>query len=457
MDARRMDVKKAVFDQFCQAAPIAVLAQLLIRRFVSEKFDELFEVNRGTQYEGKISFSALGAAVADVALGLCENPSQAYRKHKAELKAARCSFYEKLNGTGTKLSESVVAASAERAVELQDELAFEQWECLPGYRVFAVDGNHLQKTEKRLEVLRQSPDAPLPGTIVARFDLGRQIFDQVYLLEDAHSQESTTLGRVAEDLGQRDVVVADRNFCIVSFLAQLDEQESCFAIRQHGRIPGVLQGQQSQGKRTRTGMVREQAMRVSKTQGAHVVRRISIKLDKPTRDGCSEIHILSNLPRSVTAAQIANLYLRRWEEETAFYHLRMCFNGELPAIGHPRAALFLFCITTMAYNIFQALLSVLYAEHDEDEVNQLSYFYVSLDIARHTPGMLTILHDEDWERLIPQKAKAFTQLLRRVARNVDLREYRKGVNAERSRRKKKKSNRRGRHVATARLLAENAR
>ncbi len=81
---------------------------------------------------------------------------------------------------------------------------------MKGYRDFAVDGNHLQESEKRLEPLRMLHDAPLPGTTVARFDLQRRMFDRAYLLVDAHAQESSVLDRVLGDLQQGDLPWSDR-------------------------------------------------------------------------------------------------------------------------------------------------------------------------------------------------------------------------------------------------------
>ena len=56
--------------------------------------------------------------------------------------------------------------------------------------------------------------------------------------------------------------------------------------------------------------------------GTMLVRRITVELDKPTRDGETEIHILTNLPAEVAdALAIAELYRRRWTVETAFGEL----------------------------------------------------------------------------------------------------------------------------------------
>lgn len=440
------------FYRFCKVAPFAVMTQALIRSFVCDEFDDIFEANRNGQYEDKVTFEALGLAVADIALGYCENPNQAYREHKENLAVARSSFYDKLNGTRTSLSAAVVTASARKAIEIQDALGFVQWDALPGYRVFAVDGNHLQKTEKRIEELRGTSQAPLPGTSVARFDLGRQLFDRVYLLEDAHRQEAETLEDVAQDLEPKDLLIADRHYCIVAFLTQLEKQSSAFIIRQHGRLKGELLGQRRKIGRTETGMVYEQSMRLTKDDDdAITVRRITIELDEPTRDGDTVIHVLSNLPAKVHAKKIIRLYARRWEVETAFYHERMSLNGELPSLGHPRAALFLFCIATMAYNILQILLSVLYTEHEEHEVNELSFYYISVEIERYTPGMLVILQADDWARIIPATTTRLAQFLAKVAREIDLRKYYK---SRRGPKKpyKRKSNERSGHLSTAKIL-----
>ena len=89
--------------------------------------------------------------------------------------------------------------------------------------------------------------------------------------------------------------MADRHYCIVSFLNKIAEACGCFVIRQHGRLKGVLLGKCKRIGRISTGVVYEQQMRLSADQDAMVVRRVTVKLDNPTRDGAVEIHVLTNL------------------------------------------------------------------------------------------------------------------------------------------------------------------
>ena len=41
-------------------------------------------------------------------------------------------------------------------------------------------------------------------------------------------------------------------------------------------------------------------------------------LDTPTRDGETELHLLTSLPPEVSAATVAMLYVKRWSIESAF-------------------------------------------------------------------------------------------------------------------------------------------
>ena len=191
---------ESTFDRFCSQSPFAVITQIFLRACIHDCFSQSFEQARGRQYQDVLTFENLAIAVADVALGICKNPNQAYRAHKKDLNVARSRFYDKINCTSPQLSQQIVADTAIKVAEMQDALGISLWEGIPGYRLLAIDGNHLEKTDKRLEVLRGTKVAPLPGTGVCRFDLGRQIFDRVYLLEDAHQQESATCDAIVDDL-----------------------------------------------------------------------------------------------------------------------------------------------------------------------------------------------------------------------------------------------------------------
>lgn len=335
---------------------------------------------------------------------------------------------------------------------MQEELSFVPWEVIPGYRCLSIDGNALAKSDKRLGVLRNVKGAPLPGKVVARFDHQRQIFDRAYLLVDGHAQESTTCNSILDDLLEKDVLIADRHYCIVGFLEGIEKSNAAFAIRQHGRLKGVLLGKRKKVGRIETGTVYEQELRLSQSPDAMVVRRISVVLDKPTRDGDKEIHILSNLPDTINAKVIANTYRYRWEEETAFHVLQMTLTCELSKVGHPQAALLLFCMAMLAFNLRQVLYAALFAMHSTEDVERVSHFLVSKEVADHTKGMLVAVSVEEWNDLIPRTHARVGKMLKDIAGKIDLKNYQKATRGIKKKKPHRSRNVASSHVSTAKLL-----
>ena len=446
---------KTVLERFIKKDPLAVMTRCIVGTLMGNEVDEVFDENRSRQYNDTIKFSTVAVSVAEIALGTIKNRNQAYRKYKEELKTSAVAYYGKLNRTEPSVSEAVVRFSAGQAGKLLDKLGFQPWEVLPGYRCLALDGNHLQKTEKRLTVTRGLCAMPLPGTVVARFDYQTGLFDQAYVLEDAHAQEATVLDRVVDDVAKHDLVIADRHFCIVKFLLKIALRLACFVIRQHGRLKGKLLGKRKRIGQTDTGVVYEQALKIGNEDETLVVRRITVELDEPTRDGDMEIHILSNVPKAdADACKLAEIYHIRWEIENAFHVLTMTLTCEMKSNCYPRCALFLFCVAMLAYNCRQVLLAALYAEHEQEDVDKMSQYQVALDIVSPMDGMLTAINEQEWAELTPQSAGGIAKFLRHVSRHVNVRAYRKSVRGPKRPPPKRKRCKKGAHVSTHRLLQE---
>ena len=111
-----------------------------------------------------------------------------------------------------------------------------------------------------------------------------------------------------------------------------------------------------------TGKVFEQTVRLSNPDTGEILvaRRITVVLDKPTRDGDGEIHILTNIPKKAARAKtVADLYRRRWTIETAFQELEATLDGEINTLGYPKAALFAFCVALVSYNLMSVIKAAL--------------------------------------------------------------------------------------------------
>jgi hypothetical protein len=402
---------------------------------MTEDLDCVFAQCRQRQYEGDIKFSALAVSVADVALSFCENFNQAYKKHKEELAASVVAYYGKLNRVEASISEGVVQFANRKASELLQAIGAGQQDVLPGFKCSVLDGNHLRKSEKRIGELRGLCAAALPGTVVAKFNLEEQLFECAYLLEDAHAQECTVLDRVVADLKASELLIADRHFCIAKFLLDVAAANSFFVIRQHGRLQGEL-------------------LRIRDSSGRDLtVRRITVELDTPTRDGDHAIHLLSNVPgERASASNLAQLYHDRWDIENAFYVLTMTLTCEVKSIGHPRAALFLFCMAMLAYNCRQVLYAALRTAHEAAEVEAMSQHSVALEIVQPMDGLVTAIPDCEWDQVVPTTASGRAAFLRRVSRSVNVRTHRKSRRGPKRPRPPRERCKACTHVSTYRLL-----
>ena len=446
---------QVAMDKFVKKCPFAVLTQFAIRGLLRDELDGIFHEHRSRQYEREQLFSDVALAVADVALGHVDNFNQAYVKHKEDLRVSRTCFYEKINRTECAISEAIVERSAQRASDMQDEMGYRPWEILPGYEVVSLDGNHLQESDKRLEVLQDAYDAPLPGTVVARFDHQRQLLDRVYLLQDAHAQESTVHDRVLKDLHANSLLIADRHHCVLAFLNGIAELEASFLIRQHGRFKGVLLGDRKKIGETSRGLVYEQKIATSNSSDALVMRRITIELYRPTEKGENEVHLLTNLPVTISTLKISDIYLLRWEIENAFYYLSTSFTCERKSIGNPPAALFLFCMAAVAFNIRQIVFAAMYAAHSDEDVENLSNYRISKEISQYTEGMLVILDEEAWGNLLPGKPCEIAVRMCDIAASIKVSEYSKAKRSPKKKKTKKPKPKRSRtHMSTAKALAE---
>src|SRR5438552_13179245 len=193
-----------------------------------------------------------------VVLGVEPSVFAAYRKRRHKLPVTDDAIYNKLKGMELGLSAAVVRDSAERAAAVIDELQARRAPWLPGYRIRILDGNHLSATEHRLEPLRDTWAASLPGKVLVVMDPELDLACEVFLTPDGHAQERSLLDDVLQTLREKDLWIADRNFCTLKFLFEIAAKLAFFLIRQHGQVQGRLKGRRRYCGESSTGKVYEQ-------------------------------------------------------------------------------------------------------------------------------------------------------------------------------------------------------
>ncbi len=191
------------------------------------------------------------------------------------------------------------------------------------------------------------------------------------------------------------------------------------------------------------------------------VRRITVELDKPTRDGEKELHLLSNVPEKdgiiadaegVTALTLAKLYLERWLLETAFKTLTVHLRCEPNTLGYPPAALFAFCVAIACYNLVGAMLGAVRAVHGEEEEKKVSSHEVADELAGTYRGMSIAVPDADWEVFRAADAVTLARLLKEIVTPMRVEHYHKYPSRSKKGPKTHRESAPRKHVSTHRLL-----
>jgi IS4 transposase len=444
----------AAFAPFIEQRPIGVMARAILERFLEpQRLDELFRQTAQQQYQRHLLFSAVVELMQSVVLGVEPSVFAAYRKRQVALPVSDDAVYLKLRGMELGVSAALVGDSARRAAEAIDELGARRAAWLPGYRVRVLDGNHLAATEHRLEPLRQTWAAPLPGRLLVVLDPERGLAVDAFLTPDGHAQERSLLDDVLATVRARDLWIADRNFCTLKFLFDIAACAAFFVIRQHGSVKGRLRGRRRHVGESSTGQVYEQAIELEHAGQTRRLRRITVELRQPTRDGDTVLHLLTNLPEEVAAVACAELYRKRWSIETLFYEVTQTLHCEVKTLCYPPAALFVFCLALLAANAaFRT--AALRATHGEAEAETLSDYYLALELKQVHEGMMVALPPPQWASFRRMSVAAFAATLRGIAQHVDLRRYEKSTRGPKKPPPTKDQYRNGGHVSTHKLLRD---
>jgi IS4 transposase len=446
----------AIFEQFVEASPISVMVRAIMERiFSADKLDELFEDSAEKQYTRELLFSSVVGVMSLVVSGIHPSVNAAYKALEKQIGVSKPALYGKLNGLEPKISQALVRYSHRELAPVITALAPAQTAQLPGYAIRIADGNHLGATEHRLKPLQATRSGPLPGQSIAVLDPAQLLVSDVFLCEDAHAQERSLLPEMLETVQAGQVWIADRNFCTRSTLSGIAQRRAYFIIRAHQNLPWeALALLESMGL-SATGEVFEQPVRVSHEGRELTLRRIVVQLLKPTRHGDTEVAIFTNLPLSVSALKIAELYRERWSVEGLFQVVTDVFSCELNTLGYPRAALFVFCVALVAFNILSTVKAALKSVHGTGKIEAgLSDFYLVEEVQGTFRGMMIALPASGWQLFEQMSVEAFADTLKQWAALVNLRRFQSSPRGPKKPAQKDKFDSKHPHVSTARLLIQ---
>jgi len=445
-----------LFQRFADSCPACVMHRAVLENvFAAADLDALFRRTAVDQYQRELLFSTQVDMLAQVVCRISKSVHATYVRQREQMVVSLKAIYDKLSHLEPSTSRLLVQHVATRVGDLIDRSQGRRKPLLKGYRVRILDGNHLGKTQHRLKVLRGTAAGALPGQALVLLDPERMLIDEVVPCEDGHAQERSLLDQVLPGIRPRDLILDDRNFCTLGFLFGLKLRKAYFITRQHGRMAWKPGSKPRYLGRCETGRVDEQVAELRHPESGQVtqIRRITIRLKTPTRDGDQEIHLLSNLPANVSAVKIAELYRKRWTLEQAFNELTTHLRCELNTLGYPKAALFAFCVAVCSYNLLAAVKGALRGAHGEETVEtQVSNYFLTSEINETYRGMMVALPPPKWRVFQTMPAVELVKHLCRWAQAADLSKYPKSSRGPKKPRPKR-PNAQFQHVSTAKLLA----
>src|SRR3954463_7880187 len=443
-------------ERFTEGTPLTVMTRALLENVLKpQPLDDLFERLAVKQYTRELLFSTVVTTMTLVACRLYKSPRSVYTEHKDHFGVTLKCFYEKLRGVELHVMREMVKDHARRCACVIEELGGRVPALLPGYRVKILDGNALAGTDHRIKELRQSTAAALPGKSLVVLDPALGLAIDVIPCEDGHAQERSLIPDVLETVEADDLWIEDRNFCTLGFIIGVAKRRGFVLVREHKGLPWQAKSALQYVGRTESGQVYEQPVEIPDEEGQSLLlRRIVIRRDEPTRDGETEVALLTNV-RGVRPLKLARLYLERWSIEGLFNVLTTTLACEQKGLGYPKAALLGFCVTLLAYNVLASVKAALRSVHGSDKVQEeVSLPKVAEHVCRNYEGMMVGLPAVEWLRFGSLSAVELAGCLRQWAAKVCLEKVRKA----KSRPSKKGGPKPVHdpstpHVSTARLLA----
>lgn len=453
-----------IFERFARFSPVTVMMRgALEYAFPEGRIDELFRETAIRQHEDQLLFSTVVSTLSLAVNGVQPSVNAAYLACKEDFTVSVTSLYNKLKGVESQVAQALVRESAARLAPVIRELRAGVPSPLPGYRVKVLDGNHLTGTDHRLKETRVLNSSPLPGQALVVLDQQLRLIVDVVPCEDAHAQERSLLGEVLPSFHAGDLVIADRNFCCTRFVFGLRDRDAALLIRQHA---STLSGKKRKGKREyigrcESGTVYEQQMQICNPQERDpekqvmFLRRITVVLDKPTRDGEKRIHLITTVPPETAGAiQLAELYLTRWNIERAFQEIEQALRSEINTLCFPKAALLAFCIALTTFNVLSTIKAAMRSAHrDPSLLYTLSGYYLAQEIAVTYWGMMIAIEPKHWSRQFTDlTAKQLADCLLSLAANAKPSRFRKRVRGPKKPPPLRTGGLREKHVSTKRLL-----
>ncbi|MBL9094504.1 MAG: IS4 family transposase [Planctomycetaceae bacterium] len=430
-----------------RVSSLSVLVRGAVERWLApEVLAEVARASGGANYERKITLEALTALMLDAVLGMQPSVHAAAVARRDEWQGSVQALYGKLARVDPRFSAGLVRRTAAGILRPASRTSRGK----RSYAVKILDGTMPDGSEHRLSALRGLRAAGLPAKAVVVYDLATGVCERAAVSEDAYTGEKPLAETLVEEARPGELYVGDRGFCTVRIMGRLIDRGAAFVFRELA-YDMVYDAEGPELRRRGSSVGEAQVgLRCRERDCTWPLRRIHVRLDEPTREGDREVRLLTNLPTSFKARDVAELYRRRWAVERYFHLVKRELHGQLPSLGEPRAALFALCAALAAGNVLAWIKSLTRGRRGGEPA--LSGYYLALEISRGYAAVETLAGEQDWQALAALSDRGFQKWAARLADAVDWSRYVTHPRGPKHPPPKRTSGKQRHHYSTYRLL-----
>jgi len=435
-----------------RVSPLSVLVRGGLERWLAPPIlAKLAADAGGGNYERKVTLEALTTLMLDAVVGMQPSVHAAALARRDEWQGSVQALYGKLARVEPRFSAALVRRTAAGVAAVLARRRGKR----SVYVLKLLDGTMPDGSEHRLSVLRELRAAGLPAKAVVVYDADFGLCERVAASEDAYAGEQPLAEALLEEARSGEVYAGDRAFCTLRIMGRLIDRGAAFIFRELAQnmiyeeeLPARRRG------RGPTGPIAEAQVRLVCRERNCVwpLRRIHVTLDEPTRDGDREVRLLTNLPPTFKARDVAAAYRRRWEVERHFHFVKRELHGQITTLGEPRAAIFALCAALAAGNVLAWIKGLLRGRRDAQQTPTLSGYYLALEISRGFAAVEALTDTRDWQAVATFSDRGFRAWAVRLASAIDSKRYVTHPRGPKQRPPPKLSGKQRHHYSTYRLL-----
>lgn len=364
--------------------------------FSDDLLKSIWEAHRGRCYQDVLRFDDFVRLMRDALIDHGGSAHQLFLRLERDdaQPVDESNFYRKLSRTPVGLSRALLRQCTARLSELMPANVVTLAGCFDGFEVIVGDGKQIKNAGSGLRpplAKRLAPTRGYSGKLIgakalvamnARSGMAVAMSDSLDGMSNDVPLVPALMEQLREIIARPILSIWDRQFDDVTTLRHLSARAGdAFVVRLKQQnhtfcVESEIQTTDAQGR-----AVRDEIGLLGKGNRALRVRRIT--LSRAPDQGEEDVVLLSNLlERDVfPAAQLLELYRRRWGIEQIFQQVTETFSLEHLIGCTPRAVLLQFAYCLLLYNLVQ-LIKAYVADDGKVLASVVSTFYLFNDIRR---------------------------------------------------------------------------